>query len=862
MALSKWDKRFGGNVIPDQPSVGYVDADDLKQNVVARMAMSAVVAERFGGQGVYSGGAYRIADFGGTSSSTTGPVTPTTTALNTVADFNTANLITDVIGVDAKLFASHEDDVKRWTTGTTWVAVGTAIFSGQTVNALANHNEILYAGESRNDATAPTVRVFDGITTWTSIGSLTFTHGTKTIYSMVSHQDYLYAAAGEQVFKYSGSGTTWASVGDFSTLDSAVCRKLVSYRGNLYLAVRTDDSVNNKVRVYRYSTGTTWTKIGEWENTVHPGVLANDGMEIMDFIASDEALYISLRFYDGAGAADTTSSGVYKYLGNNVWSMIGTSIDAEAIAYYNGTPQAFGDDKHYKYASSTNTWTTVATYASSQFPAAIVFNYKLQYVEYNAVNKNRVFEYAEQVTTYSGGDKYPAVSTIVYDDDSRSWFFLTDDDIAITFWDTDTSNGELWAVVKKIGSSTAARGGTADIEFIAKDGNNSTDIVHGFKLGSGKITDSGFNTFYPSAGIFIDNAGNSNINFAIAGDQNESQVITWNNQTVKIKGGLGVTSTIADLTIELDIDLAEYPGLEVVTNELQLKLDSSLEISANNELVLASGVSLAEFDLAADSGSGTLTLGNTLKFLGSDGISTTSQDINQLILDFDNPLNSEHTWTGKQYFKDNVTFNRELRLRDFTDQWTGHLQAQDLGGNRNIQFPTISPIDTDYSSYIPFFNIVWSSPVMELQWTTGSQSLSSDDYVWSIINWDDATKLDDNIIWQDAVGQQHLVTVGERAEGWYLLEANIGIESNAIGIREIKFDGYNCFLNNNILSGVDYMSETFSAINGAVTVTTCQALMYFSPGDNFYVKILQDSGLALDVSIATENNSLKMYRLF
>jgi len=107
-----------------------------------------------------------------------------------------------------------------------------------------------------------------------------------------------------------------------------------------------------------------------------------------------------------------------------------------------------------------------------------------------------------------------------------------------------------------------------------------------------------------------------------------------------------------------------------------------------------------------------------------------------------------------------------------------------------------------------------------------------------------------------------LVTIGEHSEGWYLLEANIGIESNAIGIREIKFDGYNCFLNNNILSGVDYMSETFSAINGAVTVITCQALMYFSPGDNFYVKILQDSGSALDVSIATENNSLKMYRLF
>jgi len=95
-----------------------------------------------------------------------------------------------------------------------------------------------------------------------------------------------------------------------------------------------------------------------------------------------------------------------------------------------------------------------------------------------------------------------------------------------------------------------------------------------------------------------------------------------------------------------------------------------------------------------------------------------------------------------------------------------------------------------------------------------------------------------------------------------LIEANIGIQSNATGIREVKFDGYNSFLNNNISSGVDYMSETFTAVNGAVTIVTCQSLMYLSPGDNLYVKILQDSTSSLNISTSGENNSLKMYRLF
>jgi len=856
MSLSRWDKRFGENIIPDQPSVSLVDADDMKQNIVARMAMADVVAEKLGGQGIYSGGAYSISDFGGTSSSTVGPGTPSIADLNTASDFNTTNLVKSIITADNKLYVAHEDDVARWTTGTTWADIGTAIFSSQTVNTLVNHEEILYAGEARSDTSNPSVKVYDGITGWSPIGSLSFTHSTKSIYSMVSHDNYLYAAAGEKVFKYSGSGTSWSSVGDFSSLNSGVARKLISFRGNLYLVVVTDDSVDNKVKAYQYSGGTTWAEIGSWENTVNPGVSPNDGMEVHDFIASDKAIYISLLFYDGSGLADTTYSGVYEYLGNGIWSMIGTTIEAESIIYYNGEVHAFGDGKHRKYAYLTDSWTTVATYPSSQFPSANIFDNKLQFDVYDSTNKNVIKEYAEQITLYSGGNTYPPVTIIIYDDDNRALFFLTDSEINITFEDENTANGELWAAIKVIASSTAARGGVADIDFIAKDGNNTTSIPHSILIGNGKISNSGFNTFFPSTGSFIDNSGSSNLNFSIAGDKDESQIIVWNNQTVNIKGGLGVISTLTNTTVELDVDLAEYPGLEIVANKLKLKLDSSLEISPNNELILSDPSSLAAFTAEGDIGSETLILGNTLSIIGQEGLSTVSQDTNQLLIQLDNPMVINHTWTGKQYFKDDVTLNRELKLRDITNQYTGNFQVETLGTDRNILMQNIS------GQFSPNFNIAWGTPVMELKWTTGAQSLTSSDLVWNIINWDSSVHADTNIIWQNIVGQKHLVTIGENAEGWYLIEANIGIQSNATGIREVKFDGYNSFLNNNISSGVDYMSETFTAVNGAVTIVTCQSLMYLSPGDNLYVKILQDSTSSLNISTSGENNSLKMYRLF
>jgi hypothetical protein len=863
MALSRWNKRFGGNVIPDRPGTILIDADDMKQNVIARMAMSSVVAERLGGQGVYDGGAYSISDIGGSTSTTTGPGTPSTTDLNTASNFNTTNLITDIVAADGKLFVSHEDDVWRWTSATTWVQVGTNIFSSQKVSSLCNHNELLYAAEERADATAPKVKVYNGITSWTTIGSLSFAHSLKKIYSMVSHNGSLCAAAGEKVFEYSGTGTTWTTIGDFSSLNSGVARKLVSYRGNLYVAVLTDDSVNNKVSVYRYTGGTNWVEIGAWNNSANPGVTPNNGMDIYDFIASDENIYISLLFYDGAGAADTTYTGVYKYLGNNTWAMMGTSKPIESMEYYNGKIHAFGDQKHLSYVSATNTWLAVATYTSAQFPAAAQFDYELQFVAYDSTNKNVAKTYAEQVVTYTGGTKYPAATLIIYDDDARAWFFLTDDETDITFLDTDTANGELWARVRVIGDSTAARGGVAEVDFVAKDNNNTTTIYHGLLLGTGKISNSGFNTFYTSQGSFVDSS-NSSINFSLAGDKDESQVIVWNNQTVNIKGGLGVASTLnsATATVSLDIDLAEYPGLEVVSDELKLKLDASLEISPNNELVLTDESGLVSFDVVADTGSETLTLGNILNVIGNNGISSVSQDTDQLILNLDNPLTGNHTWSGKQYFKEDVTFDQAIRLRDFTNQYISTLQAEELAADTNIGFLSLDSLDIDYTDRVPMYNMAWTAPAMELKWTTGAQALASDDYQWNIVNWDDDTTTDDNIIWRNVAGQKHLVTIGENAEGWYLIEANIGIASDANGIREIKFDGYNSFLNNNVLSGADYWSETFTAVNGKVTVVTCQALMYLSPGDNFYVKILQDSGSALNIATTTENNSLKLYRVF
>jgi hypothetical protein len=454
------------------------------------------------------------------------------------------------------------------------------------------------------------------------------------------------------------------------------------------------------------------------------------------------------------------------------------------------------------------------------------------------------------------GKQLPAMTIVINDSEEQPWFFKTDGFTDIEFQDENANNGELYAVPYTINSSligNVAVGAIDGVVFIAKNYTSeaSFPIADSIKIGTGYIKDAAFVNF-TAEDVFSAFGGLGS--WILLGDNGESQEVIRSNNKIKITGGQGVSTTLENTReVNIDLDLAEYPGLEIVDDELKLKISYGLEFTEDNELILSESVADQSWTLEGNVGSKEINIGNFIQFVGENDISTIAGfDENGLIaedhvtINLSNPINSMHTWTGINIFKENVIMENNFRLID-SDSDALEIDFSSAGTMLNI--PEIL-----YSQ-----NIAISGPKNTFILSSNVE-LASDNFVWTPIEWEDTSEtLDPELIWI-STEQPHLITFTNISSGWYLLIAKICFETESGGSRSVKFDGYNQYINNNLESWMDYQYTTRKSISTGECIVECKSILKMSDGDNVQVKVKQNSGSSIDVNAI--NTNLQIIRIW
>ena len=197
---------------------------------------------------------------------------------------------------------------------------------------------------------------------WARINSLGFgDYGNESALSLTTFNDLLYVGTyngntGAEVWAYNGS--TWTQVnqdafGDFGE-NLITCQALTTYNNQLYAVISSN---GGKFQVYRYSgSGTSWTRVdtGSWDGNNQNGLCAT-----------------SFGGYLWVGTEnDTTGAEVWRWNGST-WSQVntdgfGTSDDGcFSFCSYNSSLYASTGNsptrgKVYRY-NSGNSWTKVSS---------------------------------------------------------------------------------------------------------------------------------------------------------------------------------------------------------------------------------------------------------------------------------------------------------------------------------------------------------------------------------------------------------------------------------------------------------------------------------------------------------------------
>lgn len=202
-----------------------------------------------------------------------------------------------------------------------WETLGSPDSTGIQSIAISSTNTI-YVATQGNGGDGQVYKHLTG-TNWSTISA--FNDGPVNAVLVNANNVYAGTAAGK-TYQYSGNGTAWSDIGTPDTVHSSAVTTMYTDGTNIYAGTYGD---NYNGQVYRYSGGTSWSKINTLDNGGISAIIIKDG-----------TLYTST-------SNDGDSIGNVYMQTNTVWSIVGNgAIDGTSIystyisadgTYYAGT---------------------------------------------------------------------------------------------------------------------------------------------------------------------------------------------------------------------------------------------------------------------------------------------------------------------------------------------------------------------------------------------------------------------------------------------------------------------------------------------------------------------------------------------